>query len=185
MRSLYLKIENFVQKLVDLPLLLIRLILASVFFKTGLLKWQDIESITSWFEFLNIPLPKLNAYLAASTEVAGFALLLVGLGTRIISIPLIILLVVAIITVHWSNGWLAIADSEMPEIADRLDRAKSILKNHGNYEWLTEKGSFVILNNGIEFAAIYIVMLLILLSVGPGKISLDYVISRFVNKSSD
>ena len=62
---------------------------------------------------------------------------------------------------------------------ERLDEAKSILKEHGNYEWLTENGSFVVLNNGIEFAATYFIMLLALFFLGAGRfVSLDYWIDK-------
>jgi putative oxidoreductase len=52
---------------------------------------------------------------------------------------------------------------------ERLERGKSILQEHGNYDRLTEYGNFVILNNGIEFAATYFFMLLVLFFVGAGR----------------
>ena len=79
----------------------------------------------------------------------------------------------------WGNGWAAIADSSSQEVAVRLGAAKDILREHGNYSWLTEKGSFVILNNGIEFAITYMLMLLSLLFTGGGRyVSVDYYLSR-------
>ena len=53
-----------------------------------------------------------------------------------------------------------------------------ILKENGDYAWLTAKGSFVILQNGAEFVVTYIVLLLSLISFGPGKISLDHFILK-------
>jgi uncharacterized membrane protein YphA (DoxX/SURF4 family) len=106
-------------------------------------------------------------------------LLLLGLATRWISIPLIVTMLVAIFSVHWGNGWAAIADSSAQEVAVRLGSAKEILREHGNYAWLTEKGSLVVLNNGIEFAVTYLLMLLSLLFTGGGRyVSLDYYLSR-------
>jgi TctA family transporter len=64
------------------------------------------------------------------------------------------------------------------EATERLDRAKDILQEHGNYGWLTEHGNFVVLNNGIEFAATYFVMLLALLYLGSGKAGVDYWLNR-------
>jgi uncharacterized membrane protein YphA (DoxX/SURF4 family) len=53
------------------------------------------------------------------------------------------------------------------------------LQEHGNYDWLTEYGNFVVLNNGIEFAATYFVMLLALFFIGGGKyLSIDYWLAR-------
>lgn len=71
------------------------------------MKWSDIHSVGDWFGQLGIPAPLANAYLAASTEALGVVLLVLGLGIRLISIPLIIVLIVAITTVHWANGFEA------------------------------------------------------------------------------
>ena len=69
------------------------------------------------------------------------------------------------------------------EVAQRLGAAREILREHGNYSWLTEKGSFVILNNGIEFACTYLLMLVSLLFTGGGRYtSVDYYLSRLVNR---
>jgi uncharacterized membrane protein YphA (DoxX/SURF4 family) len=88
-------------------------------------------------------------------------------------------MLVAIFAVHWGQGWAAIADSGAQEVAVRLGSAKEILREHGNYTWLTEKGNFVILNNGIEFAVTYLVMLLALLFTGGGRFtSVDYYLGR-------
>ena len=88
-----------------------------------------------------------------------------------------ITMVVAAVTVHWQHGWAAIA--ETAESAERLNVATSLLQTHGNYEWLTDSGQFVILNNGVEFAATYLVMLLALFFIGAGRyLSLDYWVAR-------
>ena len=61
----------------------------------------------------------------------------------------------------------------------RVSRAQAILKAHGHYGWLTEKGTFVVLNNGIEFAMTGFIMLLVLLFQGGGRyINLDYWVAR-------
>jgi putative oxidoreductase len=98
---------NRLSALKDLPLLLMRLVLAWSFFNPAKMKWADINSIGEWFGSLGIPAPLLNAYLAASTEAAGVVLLVLGLGTRLIAVPLIITMLVAIKTVHWVNGFEA------------------------------------------------------------------------------
>lgn len=94
-------------KLKDLPLLFIRLILAYGFFNPAMMKIKDINSIAEWFKSINIPFPVLNAYLATGTEILGVILLTLGLFSRIISIPLIVTMIVAIVTVHWGNGFEA------------------------------------------------------------------------------
>ncbi len=79
-------------------LLLIRLFWGWQFFLTGKGKLMDLSKPTQYFEGLHIPLPHLNAILAACTECFGGLLLLVGLASRLISVPLMILLTVAYLT---------------------------------------------------------------------------------------
>jgi len=100
--SLSQKIGDMFQ---DLSLLFLRLILAYGFYEPAMNKWNDINSVASWFENMGIPMPTLNAYMAASTEILGVVLLTLGLFTRIISIPLIIIMIVAIFMLHLSNGF--------------------------------------------------------------------------------
>ncbi len=170
--------------------LLLRLYLVPIFWIAGTKKIGSMESTIEWFGNpdwgLGLPFPTLMAWMASLTEAGGAILLLFGLGVRWISIPLMATMVVAALTVHLQNGWLAIAEGagffateRTVGAIDRLDRAKDILKEHGNYSWLTENGSLVILNNGIEFAATYFIMLLALLVIGAGKYaSLDYCIAK-------
>ncbi|NQV02925.1 MAG: DoxX family membrane protein [Bacteroidia bacterium] len=72
---------------------------------------------------------------------AAVILLPLGLATRLISLPLMVVMVVAIVTVHLGNGF-----------------------NAGE--------------NGFEIPLYYLLMLLLLLFTGPGKISVDYLIRR-------
>ena len=90
-----------------LPLLIIRLMLAYGFYEPAKMKLSNVQGIAEWFGSMGYPLPLLNAYLATATEAAGVVLLFLGLGTRIISIPLLIVMLVAIFTVHISNGFAA------------------------------------------------------------------------------
>ncbi|MEM7543796.1 MAG: DoxX family protein, partial [Pseudomonadota bacterium] len=126
------------------------------------------------------------ALLAWSAEFFGSIALAFGIATRWICIPLMFTMIVAATTVHWDNGWQAVHDLKSPyasenagEAIDRLGRAKSILREHGNYGWLTEHGGFVVSNNGIEWATTYFVMLMALFWLGGGRyISVDYWIAR-------
>jgi putative oxidoreductase len=101
------KINNSFAKLKDLPLLFTRLVLAYGFYNPAMMKLKDITSIAEWFGSIGIPFPTLNAYLATGTEVLGVILLTLGLFTRLISIPLIITMIIAIVTVHGENGFEA------------------------------------------------------------------------------
>ena len=190
----YYSIHNAIfprlQYLDGLAPLALRLYLVPVFWMAGTQKIAGIENTIEWFGNpdwgLGLPFPSLLAYMAAYTEAVGALLLLLGLATRWISVPLIVTMLVAIFTVHWGDGWAAIADSSAQEVAVRLGAAREILQEHGNYTWLTEKGSYVILNNGIEFGVTYLVMLLSLLFTGGGRFtSIDYYLRRLFPASND
>ena len=170
--------------------LVLRLYLVPIFWMAGSKKFINFSDTVDWFgnsEWgLGLPLPYLLVFLVALVEVLGAVFLLFGFGVRLISIPLLITMAIAGVTVHLKNGWLAIAEgsgffaTERTEGAiQRLEMVKNLLKEHGNYEWLTEHGNVVILNNGIEFAATYFIMLLVLFFIGGGKfVSADYWLKR-------
>jgi putative oxidoreductase len=105
--STYTRLQALLKKIEFVPLLLIRFILAYGFYSPAKMKWSDINAIGEWFGSIGVPAPYLNAYLAASTEALGVLLLILGLGTRLISIPLMVTMVVAIVTVHLENGFEA------------------------------------------------------------------------------
>ncbi len=107
MKKIITKYLEFLPKLEDTALLLLRLIMAYGLLHPALMKWQDINAIAEWFGSMNYPFPLLNAYLAATTEILGVVLLTLGLGTRFITVPLIITMIVAITTVHLGNGFNA------------------------------------------------------------------------------
>lgn len=106
-RTKYFATAALFNKVQWLPLLSLRLVLAYGFYGPAKMKLASIADIASWFEEIGIPLPHVNAYLATGTEVLGVVLLALGLGTRLIAIPLIVTMLVAIATVHWANGFEA------------------------------------------------------------------------------
>jgi len=79
-------------------LLVIRLYWGWQFFITGKGKLGDIPKVTGFFQSLGIPFPTVNAYLAGSTECFGGLLLLIGLGCRVTTLPLIFTMIIAYIT---------------------------------------------------------------------------------------
>jgi len=169
--------------------LALRLYLVPVFWVAGTNKLSGMDNVIAWFGNpdwgLGLPFPALMAWLATGAEVIGAIALLAGLATRWFAVPLMVTMLVAAFKVHWANGWQAVADPQSPfageNIAgavERLDRARSILREHGNYEWLTEAGNFVISNSGIEWSVTYFVMLLALFFTGAGKLSVDHIIAK-------
>ena len=99
--------KNVLQNFQSASLLLARLAVAYGFYEPAVNKWKDIDGIASWFGSIGIPMPTLNAYMAASTEAIGVILLTIGLFTRLISVPLMVIMVVAITTVHLAHGFSA------------------------------------------------------------------------------
>ncbi len=79
-------------------LLVIRLYWGWSFFLTGKGKLLNLEKTTAFFTELDLPWPKINAILAGSTECVGGLLLLVGLGSRLVSVPLMFTMIVAYAT---------------------------------------------------------------------------------------
>ena len=181
-----------------IPLLLLRLYLAPVMIQAGWNKASHFSDIVDWFGNadygLGLPFPFIMALLATAAELIGGIFLLLGLFTRLVAIPLMVTMLIAMVTVHAKNGWLAIADASswladgtilrnenVMAAPEKLAAAKSLLQNHGHYEWLTSSGNFVVLNNGIEFAATYFIMLLVLFFYGGGRyVSVDHIFKRNV-----
>jgi uncharacterized membrane protein YphA (DoxX/SURF4 family) len=168
--------------------LALRLYLVPVFWVAGNNKLGGMDNVIEWFgnaEWgLGLPFPAVMAWLAVGAEVLGAVALLLGLAMRWFAIPLMITMLVAAFKVHMENGWQAVADPQSPfpgpdidGAMQRLDRARDLLREHGNYEWLTETGNFVVSNNGMEWAITYFVMLLALFFTGAGKLSLDHLIA--------
>lgn len=170
--------------------LLLRLYLAPVFWMAGTKKFASFSTTAEWFgnaEWgLGLPAPYVLVFLVGLFEVIGALFLLFGFATRPITVPLMGIMAVAAATAHLKNGWLAIATGSgifaterTIGAIERLERAKEMLQTQGDYQWLTENGDLVILNNGIEFAATYFVMLLALFFLGAGRfVSADYWLAR-------
>lgn len=166
--------------------LLMRLYLVPIFWMAGTHKIDGFEDIVAWFgndEWgLGLPFPLLMAILATAAEVLGAISLLLGFGLRLMAIPMMFTMIIAMTSVHAQYGWQAIADPGAPFANERVEQSaekkaaiNTILQEHGDIDWLTSSGKVVILNNGIEFAATYFIMLLALFFSGAGRwFSIDY-----------
>lgn len=135
----------------DLPL---RLFLAWEFFESGLEKFNG----TNWFVDLQASFPfpfnvlphEFNWQLSMWAELICPLLLLLGLGTRLASLVLAVVTVVAIAAVHWPAHWSGLGE---------LLQGYSIT-DHGF-------GNF-------KLPLIYLVALLPLLLKGAGRLSVDH-----------
>ena len=93
----------------DLGLLFIRLVIATVFIYHGgqklfgLFGGYGFTATAQWMGSIGIPFPTINAALAGGTEFFGGLLLGLGVFTRLVAIPMVFTMVVAITTVHWGK----------------------------------------------------------------------------------
>lgn len=77
---------------------LARLTVGIVFIGTGWGKLHSLDKVTEFFTSLGIPMPGFNARLTACTEFFGGLAILLGLGTRLVALPMAFTMVIAIIT---------------------------------------------------------------------------------------
>lgn len=147
--SLYNRLLKILKFLQCPFLLFVRVYWGWQFWQSGWGKLQDISKPIGFFTELGIPFPVFNAWFVSLLECVGGILLIVGLASRLISIPLVIDMAVAYIT------------------ADR-EALKAIFSEPDKF-----------------YAAApftFLVASLIVLLFGPGAVSLDYLIARYVKK---
>lgn len=99
--SLYARFEKIVQALSPTVDLAIRLYIAWVFFKSGLLKVQSWESTLALFEYeFAVPLlpPEMAAYLGTAAELVLPVLLALGLAGRFAALALFVFNIVAVMS---------------------------------------------------------------------------------------
>lgn len=213
LRALMLQTEALLNKLRSIfgftaPLGL-RLYLAPVMIAAGMGKLQNFEGTVQWFGgSLGLPFPEVMVGLSVAAEVGGGLALLFGFLTRLATVPLMVTMLVAIFAVHWDNGWFAIAPSHAktstaaPLAAVGIPAAKRSLENSNQvgqnlalvrktlrqaevYKQANSTGRLVVLNNGIEFAVTYLLMLMVLFFQGAGKYtSVDYWLWRKIKSSN-
>jgi putative oxidoreductase len=131
-------------------LLLIRLLVGYGFLAHGLAKWsKGPEAFAGILQATGVPLPQLMSGLTIATEILGGIALLLGAYVFFVSLPCIVLLLVAILTVHLPYGFSSI-------------KLMSIV--HGRAQFGPP---------GYECDLLYIVCLLALMVSGPSPWSFD------------
>src|SRR5277367_5147397 len=132
-------------------LLAVRLYWGWQFIQAGWGKLNDIGKVIHFFTTLGIPAPVLNAYFVSALEFGGGLLLVLGLGSRLIALPLVVDMVVAYIT------------------ADR-------------------EALFSIISDPDKFTAAapftFLVASLLVLIFGPGKLSIDTLLTARVRPTN-
>ena len=105
LKDFYLELSVLFNYFQSFSLLFARFALAYGFYEPALTKWNNFDTTIEWFSSLGIPFASLATLLTASIEIMGVILLVLGLFTRLITMPLMIVMLVATITVHFSNGF--------------------------------------------------------------------------------
>lgn len=141
-----------------LPGLCLRLLLAFEFMEAG---WSKVQG-SNWFADVQTRFPfpfsalpaELNWNLAIAVELVGGVLLVLGLGTRYAAAALMVLTVVAAVAVHFPADWQSLGELwQGYAISDQ---------GQGNF----------------KLPLLFLLMLMVLVSHGPGKLSLDHLIAR-------
>ncbi|MBE1159325.1 DoxX family protein [Dyella acidiphila] len=83
--------------------LVVRLVFGYFWLETGIAKVHNLDGFTQRFVGWGIPFPAFSAGLSAWTELLGGLLLMLGLFTRLVTIPMIINMIVAVTLVVSSN----------------------------------------------------------------------------------
>lgn len=89
--------ENFIGNFL---LLAIRLYWGGLLVMTGLGKWMHVHGVADFFASLNIPAPLFMAYFVGAIELLGGISLFIGLFSRVFSVLLAIVFMVAYATAH-------------------------------------------------------------------------------------
>ena len=190
-RSLIRWYDGLVEKIKQLDFLVlfaIRMYLVPIIFTGARSKVLGFSGTVQWFGSsaaeggLGLPFPTLLAFLATSAEVVGCFCLALGLFTRPIALLMIFVMGVAGVLVHWKHGWPVIAGKDMESTLRLNDFIEWLSVNFpGRYNYITELGDPVILNNGMEFVGTYTLFFLVLLVYGGGRyLSVDYWLKKWV-----
>ena len=138
--------------------LILRLMAGGVFFWEGLLKFVYANQGVGRFTKLGIPFPHLTATFIGGLEILGGLLLLAGLTTRLIAIPFVAEMIVAILSTKISM-YLGTSPLPLPPVPPQV----------GFWAVLHEVRS--------EYAQMLTVMFLLV--NGPGEWSLDTVLRKW------
>ncbi|HLW61311.1 MAG TPA: DoxX family membrane protein [bacterium] len=92
---------------IDLALLLLRVILAAVFGAYGYAKWAGgMGRFEAILMTAHLPFPGVTGRAVATLESGGAILLLLGLGTRLVGVLLVVEMTTAIAKVVWPLGFV-------------------------------------------------------------------------------
>ena len=136
-------------------LLLLRLAIGFGFLAHGYAKLhRGPDKFAALLTFLGVPFPHFTAWFVTAVEIAGGIALMLGAFVLLLSIPLIILHLVALSTIHIHYGYSSV-----------------------NTVGLTPQGP-VFGPPGFEISLLYIAGIIVLTVLGPGAFSVDEKLRR-------
>lgn len=116
-----------------------------------------VQKTVEAFEGWGVPLPHLSVYVSGLTELIGGTLLMLGLATRLISLPLVFNFIVAIVA------------------ASRSDIAGAFHKQGvlAGWDQIVNDTAFPML-----------ILSLVMLAFGPGTVSIDCILGRTIGRTT-
>ena len=105
LKDFYLELSVLFNYFKSFSILFVRAVLAYGFYEPALTKWRNFDTTVEWFNSLGIPFASVATLVTASVEIMGVVFLSLGLFTRLITIPLMFVMMIATITVHLSHGF--------------------------------------------------------------------------------
>ena len=137
-------------------LLLLRVVWGVQLLQAGYGKLTHLERTTKYFESLHIPEPALQAHLVGGLECVGGAFLVLGLMSRLISVPLAVIMVVAASTAE-RDVFLGTAEKPV-------------------------QGFDIVANFFTTTPGPFLVVLLVIFAFGPGLFSLDAALCKLCGR---
>jgi putative oxidoreductase len=119
-REVYATAIRLLDKLAFAAPLATRIVVGTTFVHTGWGKLHNFARTSEFFASLGIPFATANAGFVSTLELVGGALLIVGLGTRVIAAALSGSMVVALITADrqaFLTSWSAASDTTPTDVA--------------------------------------------------------------------
>jgi putative oxidoreductase len=141
----------------SLALLIPRVAWGWELYLSGYRHLHDVPTMVERFTKWGVPMPQLSVYVSGTTEMVGGILLFVGLGTRLISLPLLFNFIVAYLTASHAK----LAQAFGAQSSGRLEGLENVID---------------------DFAFPFFCLSLIMIAFGPGWISIDGLLKRLVWK---
>ncbi len=151
----YSTFDRVANNLRSFVLLFIRLCFGWELYVSGRGHLQNVDVMIQRFIEWHVPFPHINVYISAYTEMIGGMAMLFGVFSRLVAVPL---------TVNFIVAYLTASRDTVIHLLHGPDRLKAVDDFTG------------------DTAFFFLVAALVILAFGPGKASIDYLLSRTLFK---